>query len=488
MLREMYAKSCREEDIKSVILKEVDLKHIKEIKEDTLEGLAKKELNLSAIVGKSEEAKERRLVPEVIEDFFVKAAPMVGLLVKPLKQGEHIYRPGKTPRMLFSVGEEIEPRFGKLGREYKHIVFNKDLLASDPTIEWVTPGHPLFEAVRIYSLHQAEDDLRRGAIFFDLYSRDPYRLDVYSAAVKDGQGKVVHRRLFVAQTNMDGSITVRQPTIFLDLIPSDSSTDIPEGGHLPERDSIEQALFDKALLPFLEEIQAERTKEIKTIEDHMDISLNELIARQSQNLMDLQMRMQAGDTTQPFAANIKTAEDRLDDLNSRLERRKAELERERYLNISEVQHHGRAWVLPHPERNTPGLAPMVENEEIEKIAVQAAIAYEEARGWKVQSVEQENRGFDLISRKPHPEDPQTSVEVRFIEVKGRSGVGDIALSANEYRTAERLKKDYWLYVVFNCSVNPEIEPVQDPARLGWKPLVKIEHYFAGAKMIQEAAE
>jgi hypothetical protein len=219
---------------------------------------------------------------------------------------------------------------------------------------------------------------------------------------------------------MDGSIAVRQPTIFLDLIPSDSSTEIPEGNSLPERDSIEQALFDKALLPFLDEIQAERTKEIKTIEDHMDISLNELIARQSQNLMDLQMRLQAGDTTQPFAANIKTAEDRLDDLNSRLERRKAELERERYLNISEVQHHGRAWVLPHPERNAPGVVHMVEDEEIEKIAIQAVIAYEEARGWKVQSVEQENRGFDLISRKPHPEDPQTSVEVRFIEVKGRA--------------------------------------------------------------------
>jgi hypothetical protein len=120
------------------------------------------------------------------------------------------------------------------------------------------------------------------------------------------------------------------------------------------------------------------------------------------------MRMQAGDTTQPFAANIKTAEDRLDDLNSRLERRKAELERERYLSISEVQHHGRAWVLPHPERNTPDVAHMVEDEEIEKIAVRAVIAYEEARGWKVQSVENENRGFDLKSWKPHP------VEVRYI--------------------------------------------------------------------------
>lgn len=200
--------------------------------------------------------------------------------------------------------------------------------------------------------------------------------------------------------------------------------------------------------------------------------------------MDLQAKQQAGDTTQPFVASRKMAEDRLDDIYSRLERRKAELERERYMNTSEVQHYGRVWVLPHPEKNTPGLAPMVENEEIEKIAVQAAIAYEWARGWKVQSVEQENRGFDLISRKPHPEDPQTSVEVRFIEVKGRSGVGDIALSANEYRTAERLKKDYWLHAVFNCSVNPEIEPVQGHARLGWKPLIKIEHYFLDSSEIR----
>ncbi len=48
------------------------------------------------------------------------------------------------------------------------------------------------------------------------------------------------------------------------------------------------------------------------------------------------------------------------------------------------------------------------------------IAHEEARGWRVTSVEAENRGFDLISRRPHPEDPETSIEVRFIEVKGQS--------------------------------------------------------------------
>ncbi len=60
---------------------------------------------------------------------------------------------------------------------------------------------------------------------------------------------------------------------------------------------------------------------------------------------------------------------------------------------------------------------MVRDEEIERIAVEAVIAYEAARGWQVESVESENRGFDLISRRPHPEDPQTAIEVRFIEVK-----------------------------------------------------------------------
>ena len=126
---------------------------------------------------------------------------------------------------------------------------------------------------------------------------------------------------------------------------------------------------------------------------------------------------------------------------------------------------------------------MVQDEGVERIAVQAVIAYEEARGWKVESVEQDSRGFDLISRRPHPEDPQTAVEVRFIEVKGRAGVGEIALTSNEYRTAERLKNDYWLYVVFNCASKPEIHTVQDPASLGWKPLVKIEHYSLESKTI-----
>jgi predicted GIY-YIG superfamily endonuclease len=300
-----------------------------------------------------------------------------------------------------------------------------------------------------------------------------------------------------------------------------------------------------------------------------------------------------------LAANIKKVEDRIDELNGRLERRREELQKERQCMIGDIQYLGVAWVLPHPERSSPDISPIVKDDTIERIAVDAVIRHEESRGWKVESVEEENRGFDLISRRythielpskghgsyyvyaiecsrgsvyigqtdnlqdrweehisgkgaewtkhhrplrlpyyeeyssreeavqrekqlksgsgrewlketiaralpigkqtsPGPAcrqagDPSTANEIRFIEVKGRSAVGEVALSTNEYKTAERLRKDYWLYVVFNClptgqagASTPEIHLIQDPVRLGWRPLVKIEHYHVGANTILSA--
>ncbi|MCL5950405.1 MAG: DUF3883 domain-containing protein [Chloroflexi bacterium] len=483
MLRDMYAHNLSVDVITSRIIEQVDTERFRKITFSTLEGLAKRELNLSAIVGKSAEAKERRLVPEVIEGFFTEAAPLAGVSPKETKRGEHVYRIGKIPRTLWPIGERIEPRFGKLGREYKQIVFDKKLLTDDPTLEWVTPGHPLFESVREDVAERVQKDLQRGAVFYDIHRDQPARLDVFSAAIRDGRGNILHRRLFVVETDVEGLMAVRQPTLFLDLALAPSGTAVPEGSALPQREHVEQVLVERALGPFLEEIRLQREKEIEVISDHMEISLNQLIHRQNLRMAELLEDQQSGDPSPLLAANIKTVEDRLDELNGRLERRREELQQERNCLVSDIRQHGRAWVLPHPERTAPSIAPMVRDEEIERIAVAAVKAYEEARGWHAESVEKENRGFDLISRRPHPEDPQTAIGVRFVEVKGRAGVGDIALSANEYKTAERLKQDYWLYVVFNCSGTPEIRLIQDPVRLGWKPIVTVEHYQVKAEEI-----
>jgi hypothetical protein len=79
--------------------------------------------------------------------------------------------------------------------------------------------------------------------------------------------------------------------------------------------------------------------------------------------------------------------------------------------------------------------------------------------------------------------------VRFIEVKGRSHVGEVALTSNEYRTAQRLANDYWLYVVFHCaSDTPNINILRNPATLEWQPVVKVEHYKLNVSSIRAPVE
>ena len=483
MLREMYARNLTEDVIKDRIVEQVDTKRLKRITESALEGLAKRELNLSVIVGKSEAAKERRLVPEVVEGFFIDAASLAGISPRELKNQKHVYQVGRVPRMLLSYGIQLEQRFGRLGREYKQIIFDKKLLAKDPTLEWVTPGHPLFESIRSLVQDKVQEDLQRGTVFYDLNRKDPARLMVFSAEIRDGRGNILHKRLFVIQTTMDGSITIRQPTIFLDLSIAPKGTSAPEDSGMHGREQIETTLYKEALVPMLENEQKQREKDVKTISNHIDISLNTIIDKIQLQFAELQTQKESGSREQGLDGRIKMLEDRLDEMNNRFEQRKADLLKEQQCTVSNIQHIGSAWVLPHPERETPDGKTMVSDPEIEKIAVKAVTEYEEARGWKVESVEDENRGFDLISRKPHPEDPQTAIEVRFIEVKGRSHIGEIALTTNEFKTAERLKKDFWLYVVFNCASMPEIHLIRDPVKLGWQPLIKIEHYHIGANKI-----
>lgn len=487
LFRDMYLRRTDPRNIEARIVRDVDPERFRKITSSTLEGLAKRELNLGALVGKSAEARERRLIPEVIEDFFVLAGPIAGVHPKPLQKDGHVYRVGKVPRTLQTIGERLESRFGRLGREYQKVVFDKALLPTDPTLEWVTPGHPLFECVRDDVSERVRDDLKRGAVFFDLQAKTPRRLDVFGASVKDGRGNTACRRIFVLQAEAAAPLVVRQPTYFHELALAPVATPVPVDGALADRTAVEQALVEAALNPFLAEIAASRTREVETIARHLEISLGELIHRGNLALADLENRRIQGESIPGLEGIIAQAEGHLEDLNNRLERRRCEMAMERHLAIGDIEHLGRAWVLPHPERTKPGIAVMVRDEEIERIAVAEAIRHETERGWVVESVEKDNRGFDLISRKPHPHDDKTFTDVRFIEVKGRGEVGEVALSSNEFKTAERLKHDYYLYVVFNCGSMPELHKIQDPARLGWRPVVQVAHYHVGPGEILSAS-
>jgi len=323
LFRDLYAGKITQQAALDRLVQDIDRERFARICRSTLEGLAKRELNLVAILGRTAEARERRLVPEVVEAFFLQAAPVAGL---PTPRGRNgVYTVGRIPRHLQTVGQRLEPRFGPLAQEYRRITFDRRRLSDDPTLEWVTPGHPLFEAVREYTWEEAQEHLRRGAVFYDLTRTAPARLEVYTASVADGRGNTLHRQLFVVEVEASGEMRLRQPTVFLDLIPA--GTEARADSPVPlERERVESFLLGQGLVPFLETVRRERQRELDTIARHVELSLLTLIDRQQRQVGELLQRQEWGEDV---SLALREAERRLDELNDRLERRREELARER---------------------------------------------------------------------------------------------------------------------------------------------------------------
>ena len=88
-----------------------------------------------------------------------------------------------------------------------------------------------------------------------------------------------------------------------------------------------------------------------------------------------------------------------------------------------------------------------------------AIAQEQERGWQVEDIhDKKDRGL----WPPYSHSP--TGQVRYVEVKGRAGVGDVELSQNEWLKAQQLGDEYWLYVVSNAISAPELQRIQNPTQ------------------------
>jgi len=120
--------------------------------------------------------------------------------------------------------------------------------------------------------------------------------------------------------------------------------------------------------------------------------------------------------------------------------------------------------------------------EVERIAIETAKQYETSQGRKPVSVEEENCGWDLTSLKDDQVD-------RYIEVKGRSDEGAVALTPNEWIKAQRFADDYWLYVVTGCKANPLLHRIQNPAaKLNPSEEISIVRYVVDSRQWQDASE
>jgi len=467
ILRDYYAGKLGAEDLEERLLRGVDEDRFRAICRNALEGLASRKLNLEMLIERRARAQERRVVPETIARFLGEAGAAANFPLKAVAGLPHTFDPGRTPTSLRLFEREPDWRLPHLVARYPRLSTDRDV-ADERNLEWVTPGHPLFEALRRHALKQTQPNWAAGACFYAVDREEPSRLDFYRARVVDGLGHTVHERLFALEIAADGEARLREPSLLGDLTPGAAPAEMPRVASLPEAT---EALNRLALRPFLDEVRGERVAEIDRIAAHVETSLTELIAKADQEIGRAQEDQEQG--IAGAEGRLTQAESRHAELLARRERRREELSRQRALTLQGVERLTSVLVLPHPERGAPEVARIRPDPETERIAMEVVIEHERALGRQVFDVSERNLGYDVTSL------DLGSGELRLIEVKGLAGeTGIIRLTPNEKRVAEDRRDCYWLYVVTNCATAPVLqEPVADPATLDWHEVSKVAHYY-----------
>jgi len=467
ILRDYYAGKLGDNDLEERLLENVDEGHFRSICQNALEGLASKKLNLEMLIERRALAQERRVVPETIARFIRDAAEYVPMNLKVVETLPHTFEPARTPSVLQRYERDSDWKLPAIAQKYPRCSTDRDT-AEKNNLEWVTPGHPLFEAIRRHTYRKAAEVFDKGACLNSLQHEEPSRVDFYRARVVDGMGHVVHERLFVVEVRDNGESRLHEPNVLGNCTPAEPPDILPAVCTAPEATTW---LNTHALQPFLEEIRTERLSEVERIATHVELSLTELLQRADDEIGRANEEIQRGITG--AEGRLAQAENRHAELMARRERRRRELEQQRSLTLQAVDRITSVLILPHPERENPEISRMRPNLETETVAMRVVMEHEKALGRQVYDVHEKNLGYDITSL------DLSSGELRLIEVKGiANATGTIILTPNERRVAEDRRDCFWLYLVTNCGTTPTLnEPVKDPARFPWHEVSKVQHYW-----------
>ncbi|MGH9894606.1 MAG: helicase-related protein, partial [bacterium] len=233
VLRDYYAGRLGDADLEERLLKNVDEKQFRAICQNALEGLASKKLNLEMLIERRAQAQERRVVPETMARFIHEAAELVPFDLKTVPRMAYTFEPARTPSVLQRYENDPNWRLPALATKYPRCSTDREAAEAN-SLEWVTPGHPLFEALRRHTYGQALDAFGKGATFYSLQHEDPARIDFYRARVVDGLGQVIHERLFAVEILDNGQDHLQEPSVLGNFTEAQAPEKLPGVATAPE--------------------------------------------------------------------------------------------------------------------------------------------------------------------------------------------------------------------------------------------------------------
>jgi SNF2 family DNA or RNA helicase len=431
------------------IIKELDVKvdaeYIKMVKENLGESLATKYIDYTRIREMAEKAREHRLIPEYTQSFFVKAFLKAGGSLRERKDG--FLAIDSIPYEIRSIANEdsFRRRYGYLLRAYPKITFDKDVAFKNPDAEFVSFGHPLFEAMLDWVEKSFSSDLIKGSTFIDPTGSLSGYLLFYEGEITDGTGETAGRKIFTYHVSNNNEVKCISSAILWDLAEATSES-VAQTSSATEVEVLKNIVFQEAvkeLEKYLSQLQEERERQAQVKIKYGVKSLDKLVVKLDGDLIALYDRKNRGENVDLVLRNKEEQKKKYEDAKKELE---DILEKERNLTMSTPKFIGIVKVVPSIQIDDS----MKSDAEVEKAAMTLAMKYEIDQGRFPEDVSSEDSGFDIRSR-----DINGKV-VRYIEVKGRAGTGAIALTQNEWFKAQRLSKDYFLYAVMNIRISKPV--------------------------------
>ncbi len=416
----------------------------------------------------------RRLLPGYVRHFVEKAVPLLEIGIDGDLNSLFSLLPLK-PGALDPLWPVLE-MYPAERRERLVIFSHQDTASADSHLTdtiLLHPGEPLFDHLRAYVCSRFGSDALRGGVFVDPTASQPYlfhlaMIEVIRQADPTlpglAQEQLVESRLVGLREELNGDITEAPVEALLLLKSGDglgyhalslitATNELKKQAQAYVLERVSRALADTKR----HELQRTLSERLDFLRKGYDYQAAELAAARTK----LSEKIREGD---PHAkAELTRIKDRQKVLTGQRDLALSTAQREpELITPGEVTFLAHALVIPSSDPEDK----QRHDQEIEKIAMQVAIAHEENQKAMVKDISAKKQafeagfgeypGFDLHSRRPDGEE-------RAIEVKGRAGIGNVDISENEWAKACNLRDRYWLYVVFDCaSSNPHLIRIQDP--------------------------
>ena len=261
----------------------------------SLSSLATRHINIAAMAELRQRAKENRLAPAYIREFFRNAleAHFPGRIDQ---RSDGYWRIRYVPPALRELPTELARRYRKPEERYLRFTFDVDE-ARKTGIEAIGPGHPLFESLLQHTITTCRDQLEQGAMFLDPDNRREGLIWLVEGTVNDGQDAVVGQKLFaVYQPVNSGELETLPPSMFIDFGVPDQSLVPPETLKqlVNQRDQVLDWSIEQQIEPYEQEIKERREREVEIVRRYLKESFEVQIAESDSKLMGYEEQQERG--------------------------------------------------------------------------------------------------------------------------------------------------------------------------------------------------